>query len=97
MSAKKPTHQKPVATTVPENNDMPEAVSEVNEESLTAEERAFKKSQKDNYDPNRLENPYFTAMSVKEAKEIVKSYEGSKPLEEPNDLKQAKEVLKNQK
>lgn len=99
MAAKKPTHQKPGSTTnvFPENNEPMEGVDEVHEEALTAEERAFKKSQKEGFDANRVENPYSTSMSEKEAKEIVKKYDGTKPLEEPNELKRAKEVIKNSK
>jgi hypothetical protein len=67
------------------------------EEGLTAEEKAFKKSQKDGYDPNRLENPHARLPSFEEAKATVKSYGDFTNKEVPNDLLAARYVIKNSK
>jgi hypothetical protein len=67
------------------------------EEGLTAEEKAFKKSQKDGYDPNRLENPHARLPSLEQAKATVKSYGDFTNKEVPNDLLAARYVIKNSK
>jgi hypothetical protein len=67
------------------------------EEGLTAEEKAFKKSQKDGYDPNRLDNPHARLPSLEEAKATVKSYGDFTGREVPNDLLAARYVIKNSK
>jgi hypothetical protein len=67
------------------------------EEGLTAEEKAFKKSQKDGFDPNRLENPHARLPSLEEAKATVKSYGDFTGKEVPNDLVAARYVIKNSK
>lgn len=61
--------------------------------SKDPEELAFKRSQRKDFDPNRLENPYFTAMSEEQAKEVVKSYGDFKGNEVPNDLARARQIL----
>lgn len=63
-------------------------------EPKTPEEKAFQKGSVEGHDPNKLENPHASAMTVSDAEQIVKKYEGGSFIEEPNELVRAKDVLR---
>lgn len=91
---KRKVHNKPAEAEALEINTVQNVQHEPDlPKSKDPEEIAFRKSQKKDYDPNRLENPYFTAMNEEKAKDVVKSYGKFDGDEVPNDLAQARKVL----
>jgi hypothetical protein len=62
-------------------------------EPRNAEEAAFQKGSVEGYDPNKLENPHSTAMTIAQAEEIVKRYGDFKGNEIPTELARARKIL----
>jgi|GEM_PF-5506507 len=72
-----------------------ENVTAPKDEALANEEKAAQAAGKK--DPNSPENTFAKSMSVKEAEEIVRKYSGINGSEIPNELVQARAVLKKSK
>lgn len=66
-------------------------------EPKNAEEVAFQKGSVEGHDPNKLENPHSTVMTVAQAEQIVKNYGEFTGNEVPNELARARKILDNQK
>ncbi len=65
------------------------------ESSTVTANKAEAKAASAGKDPNKVENKYAKAMSVEQAEAVVKQYAGLNGIEVPNELKQAREVLKS--
>ncbi len=65
------------------------------ESSTVTANKAEAKAAVTGKDPNKVENKYGKAMSVEQAEAVVKQYAGLNGIEIPNELKQAREVLRN--
>jgi hypothetical protein len=62
-------------------------------EPRNAEEAAFQKGSVEGHDPNKLENPHASAMTVAQAEEIVSRYGDFQGNEVPNELARARKIL----
>lgn len=81
-----------------ENNDVAtDAGLSATKQADNAEAKAAKKADKKDHNPNRLENPHAVGMTLDQANAVVKKYGDFKGKETPNDLAQAREVIKRAK